>query len=458
MANEEPFKVTISEDEYEARLTINPDVPGFKFNETKLKFYLKGQSIVYGIKEDVLARIVREYNEGQPVVDVLVAEGVRPAQGEAPAIQLNFEISTQPKVDESGHINYREMSRIVNAKAGQVLATKKKLKPAINGLTVTGRPVELPKITDIPLVAGANVDKSEDETYIIYKARLDGSLRFENNVLTVSAVLDIPGDVDFSIGNIHFEGDVKIGRDVLADFVVEAIGKISIWGSAIACKLIAREDVEIRGGMIGKNRGEIHSEKSITTNFVENARLFAGENITLKSGIIGSEAHCNGMFSVETKRSRIAESTVIAARGISCYNVGSPYSSNTRLVTGIHTEKEKEYLSTKGVMEEKLKEARDIERRYGRAMLESKNVPRGILEKAMKDIERWEALKEEIKEINNVLKVIEDMMYDYSAVIVVKEVLSPKVTLRIGKYESVTSREHYNVTVRFSPEEGKLVY
>jgi hypothetical protein len=43
-------------------------------------------------------------------------------------------------------------------------------------------------------------------------------------------------------------------------------------------------------------------------------------------------------------------------------------------------------------------------------------------------------------------------------VIVIKETLFPNVLLRIGKVETVSKRERFNVTVRYSPEENCLVF
>ncbi len=105
-----------------------------------------------------------------------------------------------------------------------------------------------------------------------------------------------------------------------------------------------------------------------------------------------------------------------------------------------------------------MKEARDIERRYGRALLENRSIPRGMLEKAQKDIARWEELKEIILAISARLKATEEEMYDYSARIEIREELHPKVFLKIGRYELVTSREIRHMTVRYSPDENRLVF
>ncbi|HNX97841.1 MAG TPA: hypothetical protein PKK12_09185, partial [Candidatus Aminicenantes bacterium] len=99
-----------------------------------------------------------------------------------------------------------------------------------------------------------------------------------------------------------------------------------------------------------------------------------------------------------------------------------------------------------------------IERRYGRALLENRSIPRGLLEKAQKDIARWEELKEIIRDRSAQLKAIEDEMYDYSTSIVIRDELYPKVFLKIGRFELTTTHEARHVTVRYSAEENRLVF
>lgn len=458
MANDELVRVEFSDDEYEAYLSLAATPTPLALNPAKLKFMLKNQGVVYGALDDALTRAIDDHAAGKSVERLLVAEGIRPKEGVQPAIELKFEISTKPKEDSSGHIDYREISSIVSCHAGDVLALKKKMHPPVNGITVTGKPITFPPFEDKPLIHGANVQRDENENEIVFRARLDGALKFENNVLSIQPVLDVAKDVDFSVGNVHFEGDVRIGRDVLPDFSVEASGKIYIWGSAIGCRIQSRDNIEVRGGIIGKNRAEIRSDKSIEVTFVENAKLFAVNDITVRNGIMGSEAHCHDYFATEAKSARIVESTIIAGKGISTQVAGSPYSINTRLITGINTEKEKDYLQVKESLDAKIKEAREIERRYGRAMLENHTIPRGIMDRAAKDLEKWDKLKEEIREINATLKALEELMYDYSAKIIIKELLYPKVFLKIGKYEVVSSREQHNVTVRYSADENRLIF
>ncbi len=450
-------KVNIAADGYEAHLYIQPDPSTREMTMNRLNTILRNHGVVFGIKKEVLTIIVGKLKQESIIDNILVAEGVKPFEGVEPKVEYKFEISSKPKETGSGKVDYREISTIINVKKDQVLAVKRKLKKPRTGVTVTGQKTVFAPIQDIPVPTGNNIIKEEKEEFTFYKAACDGALGFESQVLSVFPTLDIRQDVDFSVGNIHFKGDVKIGRDVLPDFIVETQGSIHIWGSAIACQLSASEGIEVRAGIVGKNKGNVRSGDHITATFVENAQLEASGDITIKNGIIGSGVSCNGFLKVEMSRSRIVGSRIRAARGISAYNVGSRFDTGTSLVTGIHPEKEQEYLKIKHTLDTQWSAAKELEKKYGRSTLENKSFSRNISDAAKRDIEKWDILKNQIKNILQHLKKAEEVMYDYDAVIKIKETLYSRVNLQIGKHKLTTAKEHYNVTVRYSKEYDRLV-
>ena len=423
---------------------------------TELIGIIKDAGVVSGIKRDVLNVVIESIKEGKGLDKIIIAEGIEPFAGEKPSIDFKFTISDKPTVDESGRTNYRELSNVINVKADQLLAIKKKLKPPVNGITVTGIKKVFPVIPDLPLIAETNIIKDEQENSIFYRAETDGALFFKNNVLSVFPEFTVNEDVDFSVGNINFKGDVKIGRDVLPDFVIVCEGKLTIFGSAIACSITTGDDIEVRGGIVGKNKGVAETKKNIFATFVENARLVAKEDIVVKNGIIGSDVLCDGYLKIENRKARIVGSTVRAAKGVMTLNAGSRFDTSTKITTGIDPIKEQEYFKVKELFEKRIGEAKDIEKRYGRATLENKNFSNTISSQVKKEIMKWDILRDQIKQIHILLIKAETEMYDHNATIRIKENLYPRVFLRIGKFELTTSKEYYNVTVKYSEELDRL--
>jgi uncharacterized protein len=450
------IKINISSDEYNAFMSIKPDqyVP---LSLTELGPILKEHGVVQCIKKDALMTVVEKYKNGEPIDNFLIAEGIRPYAGIQPEVIYNFEISSKPKENESGKVDYREISKILNVEKGQLLAVKKKLKEPVDGMTVTGKQTPFPEFIDIEVNAGTNIEVENLEDVINYKAAVDGALRFENNTMAVYPTLEIQEDVDFNVGNIHYNGSVKIGRDVLPDFVVEATGSIKIWGSAIACTLKSNDDIEVRAGIVGKNKGLVESNGNLTATFVENSTLAIKGNIEIKNGIIGSDVQCDGSLTVSMPRSRIIGSSIKSAKWISVHNAGSRFDTSASFITGINPEKESVFLKTKEAMEQFIKEAHDIEAKHGRAALENKTLTHSFSMSARKDMAKWEKIKSNIQNLNATLKILEEKMYDYNAYIKVKETLFPRVKLKIGKHTITSHKEFYNVTVKYSKEAGQLV-
>jgi uncharacterized protein len=456
MNDKSNFKVTVSDDEYTAHVSVAQD-PLVKLSLTDLGPLLKDHGVVSGIKKEVLITVIDRYKRGETIENFLVAEGVRPFPGVKPEVEYKFNISSTPMEVEAGKIDYREFSKFISVVKGQLLAVKKKFKKPIDGMTVTGKPVQFQKFDDIQMLVGDSIIKEENEDSIFYKAGLDGVLTFTNNRLGVFPKLDIQEDVDFKVGNIHFKGNVKIGRDVLPDFIIEASGQISIGGSAIACKLKASGSIEVKEGIVGRNKGEVCSDENITASFVENSKLAAKSDIIIKHSIIGSNVKCGGTLKMEMPRSHIIGSTIQASKGLVLYTVGSRFDSSTSLITGIWPENEKHYLEVKGALDNKLNEAKDLETRYGRAILEKTIAPPTFAPKVREDIIRWEMLKNEIQVLFDKMKKAEEDMYDNNAVIMVMDKIYPRVALSIGKGKYVTSQEYNNVTFRYSEEEDKIL-
>ena len=457
MEQSDVISVRISLDENQAFLTINPKAANLLLTVDRLKEVLKERRVVFGLKEDILARIVETHKTRPVSPNLLVAEGIKASPGEPPSVTYNFKsASYKPGENKTGKTDYRDLSTIINVTKGQVLAIKKPMIPPTEGITVTGREVKFPPIADIPLKAGENVITMKDGDKQVFFANVDGALRHAQHTLSVSSSIKIDGNLDFKVGNIRFSGGAVIRGDVKPDFIVEAGEDISIGGSAIACRLAAGKNIDVGEGIVGKSRGTAEARGNITASYVEYAELLSEQDIIIKNGVSGSFLNCDGYISVENPNARTVGSTLKAAKGITVSNVGSKVDQKTCLHTGLVPRYEKEYRKIKNAMTAKIAERKNIEKRYGKEALEKKSFTRITSLRMKQDIEKWDLLKEEIAYAGELLKEAEPMMYNYNAIITVKGRLFPGVCLQIGKYQLTPTREYHNITVRCAKDSGKL--
>jgi uncharacterized protein (DUF342 family) len=114
------------------------------------------------------------------------------------------------------------------------------------GKTVTGEDVN-----DIDQwfrhFAGNNVNISEDG--LTLSAAIEGCLFWKAGQLTVDVIYHISGDVDYSTGNVKFDGAILIDGDVRSGFRVDATGSIYINGSVEAAEVYSEKGdiVMLRG-------------------------------------------------------------------------------------------------------------------------------------------------------------------------------------------------------------------
>ncbi|MFZ3172876.1 MAG: FapA family protein [Carboxydocellales bacterium] len=117
------------------------------------------------------------------------------------------------------------------------------------GMDIYGNPIP-------PLEAVEMKPIAKDGAQIVQNGTIAAALiarrpaveRKHNNIFRVIPVHTVHGDVDISIGNFKFKGDIHILGSVLDGFRVEAGGNIKVYGSVIHAELLAGGSVEV-----GKN-------------------------------------------------------------------------------------------------------------------------------------------------------------------------------------------------------------
>lgn len=126
-----------------------------------------------------------------------------------------------------------------------------------------------------------------------------GVVNLANNVLCVSQMLDIPGALDFTIGHVDVEGDVRIGNGVRPGFKIRATGTVTIKG-LVEIGDITCADLNIQGGIAGAGRGELHVSKDAHVNYADGVRgvighsLFVASELTNCHLVIGEDLNAHG--------------------------------------------------------------------------------------------------------------------------------------------------------------------
>ncbi len=223
---------------------------------------------------------------GQLDEPVLVTAGQPPQEAGPPPIdwQIKFGLDRDPEGDQA--INHYDVSHYANVEQGQVLCYFGDPVPPQAGRDVYGNRLSAPngQSLELPFRLGAKVAKSDDQRAIV--ARAPGCATFSDDLLNIEQLLEINGDVDFSVGNIDFNGKVVIRGSVLPDFSVKATRDVVIQGDVLAATVQTPWSITISGGVFGRNRARIKAGSHVHAKYLNTARIEAGRNVVVQRGIM----------------------------------------------------------------------------------------------------------------------------------------------------------------------------
>ncbi|MCM8825505.1 MAG: FapA family protein, partial [Candidatus Omnitrophica bacterium] len=249
--------VMISLDAMEAKITYTGTK---KLTHSKIKEALYACGIVSGIDENAIDALISSFNEhGMGITDAVVARGTPPQDGRDGEIKYLFHTSKGLSLNEyilDGMI-VRGTNVIKSVEKGQEIASIIPHIDSVNGKDIFGRVIPTRKVKKVKLRAGKNVRVSDDGLH--FYADAGGRPIVEGDKISVNDVLIIPGNLDYTVGNIDFDGVVEVNGDVLDGFSIKASKTIIVRGVVGASNLEAGLDIQIQGGCKGLNKAKIVS-------------------------------------------------------------------------------------------------------------------------------------------------------------------------------------------------------
>ena len=286
--------------------------------------------IVFGVDEKVVTDAVnaREYNEY-----IVVAHGKPAEKGEDAVMTFLFETEHNyaPKISDDGNADYKTLNIFESVKEGTTVVVCTPPGEGIEGTTVKGTPLPPKRGADLKLPVGKNVRISEDGRSLI--AEKSGRIDYIRGRVDISDVFQVNGDVDMSVGNLDFVGDVLIFGNVISGLTVKATGLIEVRGYVEAATLTAGKDIILKNGMQGMDKGILNAGGNIVAKFLERCEIHAQGNIT-SDYIIQCKVTACGAITMKGKYGKILGGVVRAGSSITANTIGSPSNELTVLELG----------------------------------------------------------------------------------------------------------------------------
>ncbi len=324
-------KVSIAPDNMSATVrVIAPYEGGERMPKNEFLRELTSRGVIFGIKE---ANVDAFLENIQYCTDFIAAVGLPAKQGSDAKIEYFF--NTNPKIrptlNEDGSVDFFNLNTINHCKKGDLLARLTPMVLGTPGMNVKGERIRPRDVKNALLKYGHNISINETKTEIY--SDVNGHVSYVEGKVFVSNVLEVE-NVDNSIGNIDYEGDVRVNGNVCENFSVKAGGTIEVRGVVEGAKLEAGANIIIARGMNGMHKGVLNAGGNIISKFIENAVATAGgyvetESIIHSNVVAGTEVHVNG------KRGFITGGHVVASTLIQVKNLGSGMGSDTIVEVGI---------------------------------------------------------------------------------------------------------------------------
>ncbi|WP_022851721.1 DUF342 domain-containing protein [Limisalsivibrio acetivorans] len=347
------LEIDVSPDGLKAHLSLYPPINGGEmFDYDQLLRIIEENGVTVNLKTEKIKNAYELYSDFGIVEKILFAEGIEPISGADANLELKFDpAQSRPKVREDGSVDYKNIDNIRLVRKGDLLLTKKPATAGVKGLTVQNEEIspEEGKDLTIHIEDGVSTDEEEKEYY----ATCDGCVTFHRNRLAVSPIYTVPGNLDYSIGNIIFNGVVHVKSDVLSGFAIKAEKDIIVEGIVQDANLIAGGNITIKTGIKGDFKNRIAAGGDVIIGYAEKANVEAKGNVELLKYSYNSNIKSGGLVTAVGEPGIIAGGRVMAFSEIVINQAGTTGNTNFAMAVG-----------TKYFFEEELNKLKDTKDKY----------------------------------------------------------------------------------------------
>lgn len=237
---------------------------------------LNKNGVVEGIDDFDITDMVKEEVYETPIC---VARAIPPRRGKNGFVTYRFdkEHNLKPKQNEFGIANYRELNSIVPIRKGDIIADITLPTPGEPGMNIFGKPIPPEPGIAAKVTVGKNTQLTADGKAIV--AAVDGHIIYGTGCFIVEDTVTVKADLDISIGNINFFGDVHVRGNVMEGFSITAGKNVRIDGTIFGGNITAGGNINIVGGCLNT---KVDCEGNFNAGFCENAVITAKGNVESK--------------------------------------------------------------------------------------------------------------------------------------------------------------------------------
>lgn len=313
---------------------------GEEISVAKLQMALSANNVKVPPDYEAINKMVNSKMYNEPVV---VASGKPPIAGEDGYIKWYFETESKKieiEIDDQGNVDYHKILKINTVNANEMIGEKIDPVSGVDGFNVFNEPIKAKAPKTAKMVKGKNVEITADGYF--FQSLISGQLIIKNEVPSVMPLFEVKGDVDYSTGNIEFNGSVIVHGTVLDGFSVKSEGNIEIKKTVNAAILEAKGNVILAGGFIGKESGSIKAGGKIGAKFIQGGVIYSDDEVIVENNIMHSNVTSGRQVVVKGKKAAIVGGRIFASEYVEAQTIGAPAGTKTQIDVGVDILKEQE--------------------------------------------------------------------------------------------------------------------
>ncbi len=163
-------------------------------------------------------------------------------------------------------------------------------------------------------------------------SKKNGAVYYKGDSIGVYDYLEIKGDIDFSTGNIDFDGFLSVKGTVEDNFSVAASNDLEIlgeYGVGAADNISSHEgNIYIKGGITGKNRAVVRCKKNLYVKFLSDITVECEGSVYVGFYCMNSNIRAKQVI-VESPKGRIIGGSIDADIQVVAAEIGNRTESRT---------------------------------------------------------------------------------------------------------------------------------
>ena len=280
--------ITVPQNFSAAYISIYPPQNGGReitFDKVMSALAVKG--VKYNINEELIRSLIQRKDFDK---EIKAAEADMPVDGKNGTITYKFdkEQVIAPQEDDKGFVDYKNLGLIRNIRENEVIAVITPPEQGTDGKDIRGVVMKAAPGKPAPFTVGRGTRLTEDGLSIV--AAIDGHVCYRDKTFCVDPTVTISGDVDASVGNIDFLGDVIIKGEVMEGFSVTAGRDVTVGGNVTGAKIKAGGSITIKKGAINS---KLTAHGNISCQFCEYSDISTDSDLNIQNFVICT-VYCGG--------------------------------------------------------------------------------------------------------------------------------------------------------------------